>query len=55
MAAHIAPIPTSEEIHHKGKRKAQEDWDEEQIKLNRVRTRERAHLILQEANLLVAQ
>jgi hypothetical protein len=54
ILANIALGPTLDQVQAKGKRKAVEDWEDEQIKLNRERSCCHARKILYEARVPLA-
>jgi hypothetical protein len=52
---HLGAASLSPSRKRQRKRKAEEDWEDAQSKVNRVRTWENACLLLQEVNVPVAQ
>jgi hypothetical protein len=52
---HLGAASPSPSPERQRKRKAEEDWEDAQSKVNRVRTRENAHLLLQKDDVPVAQ
>jgi hypothetical protein len=51
----ISPSSEHQKAYGQRKKKAEKDWDNTQVKVNRVRARENAHHLLQEVDVPVAQ